>query len=68
MAVELDQMFWVFILEILYSEKGKARDVNCYMMEFLEFIFTEAFFLPDPGVVYGFCLFGCFVLIISKSI
>lgn len=55
MAVELNQMFWVFLLEILYSEKGKTSDLTCYVMEFLEFIFIEAFFLPDS-------IFGWFFL------
>lgn len=54
MAVELDQMFWVFLLEILYSEKGKASDLTCYVVEFLEFVFIEAFFLPDPILAFFF--------------
>lgn len=45
MAVELDQMFWFSLLEILYSENGNASDLT-YVMEFLEFTFLEAFFLP----------------------
>lgn len=48
MVVELDQMFWFSLLEILNSEDGNGRDLSCYVMEFLEFTFLEAFFFPGP--------------------